>query len=85
MAMSFEIPKKKNGGSNETIAHSVNLSPEITKRFARVKEVLGGYSNQELLEILVMKAIEAYDDGKDPSPDMLPKKLRDFGLEDDDE
>lgn len=83
MPMNFEIPKKRNNGStSETIAHSVNLSPELTIRFARVKEILGGYSNQELLEILVKKAIEAYDDGEEPSPDMLPKKLRDFGIED---
>jgi hypothetical protein len=81
MAMGFDIPKKKNGNSSDAIAHTVNLGHDMTIRFARVKEVLGGYSNQEILEILVEKAIEAYDDGKDPSVDMLPKKLRDFGLE----
>lgn len=74
--MKLNIPKKKNHGS-EVVNHSTNLNAEKTIKFARVKEVLGGYSNQEILEILVDAAIESYYDGKEPKAENLPKKLRD--------
>lgn len=72
----FELPKKKSNGSDEAFQHAVVLSAEKTVRFARVREVLGGYSNQELLELLVDKAIESYDDGVAPQPETLPRKLQ---------
>lgn len=73
--MDFIIPRKSENVS-EVYAHSTNINPEKTIKFARVKEILGGYTNQEILELLIDNAIEAYYDGKDPSSDMLPKKLK---------
>jgi hypothetical protein len=71
--MNLNIPKKVNSISNEVHNHQVRLDDTKTAKFARVREVLGGYSQQELLEILVDKAIEAYYDGKEPMMDSLPR------------
>lgn len=72
----FELPKKKTSFSDDTFQHAVVLDAEKTLKFARVREILGGYSNQELLELLVDKAIEGYDDGVAPHPNSLPRKLQ---------
>jgi hypothetical protein len=72
----FELPKKKSSISDDTFQHAVVLDAEKSLKFARVREVLGGYSNQELLELLVDKAIESYDDGQAPDPSNLPRKLQ---------
>lgn len=71
----FSIPRKETS-REENFRHSVNLTPEQTIQFARVKEMLGGYSNQELLEILVNMAIEKYDDGCYPDEFFLPERLK---------
>lgn len=72
----MKIPmKKKDAISEETFAHSVNLNAALTVQFARVREVLGGYSSAELLEILVQQAVDSYYDGKMPRKDLLPKRL----------
>jgi hypothetical protein len=72
------IPKKgDNNRGEEMFNHQVRLNGKKTERFARVREILGGYSGQELLEILVDEAIRLYDDGnKVEDRDMLPKGLR---------
>ncbi len=73
--MKLNIPKK-NRSTSEGFNHQVRLNEEKTIKFARVREVLGGYSNQELLEILVDKAIESYYDEKQPDIKFLPKDLK---------
>lgn len=75
--LNLEIPVKGRGGNNEELFnHQVRLNGDKTKKFARVREVLGGYSTAELLEILVDRVIEAYDDGKEPNPSLLPKQMK---------
>lgn len=71
----FDIPMKETS-REEIFRHTVNLTPEQTIQFARVKEVLGGYSNQEILAILVDMAIKKYDDGRNPDGFFLPDRLR---------
>jgi hypothetical protein len=74
--MNLNIPKKgANKKGEELFNHQVRLTGEKTIKFARVREVLGGYSAAELLEILVDMAIEQYNDGTNPNPDLLPKGL----------
>jgi hypothetical protein len=76
----MEIPKKTGRvNSDESFNHQVRLNEEKTIKFARVREILGGYNAQELLEILVDNAIKEYDDGETPSNKFLPKQLRDGG------
>jgi len=72
------IPKKSPRSSHETVTynHQIRLGVEKTKRFARVREILGGYSSAELLEILIDKAIENYDDGEEPNKKYLPKGMK---------
>jgi hypothetical protein len=75
--MQLNIPKKgENKKGEELFNHQVRLTEAKTKKLARVREVLGGYSTAELLEILIDLAIENYDDGQEPSSDMLPKQLK---------
>jgi hypothetical protein len=75
--MKLNIPKKSNRVStDEAFNHQVRLNAEKTIRLARVREVLGGYSAQEILEILVDMAIQNYDDNINPENRMLPKQLR---------
>lgn len=72
--MNLVIPKKDRAGiGDELFNHQARLNAEKTLKFARVREILGGYSSAELIEILVDKAIEEYDDGKVPNPALLPK------------
>lgn len=73
----FIIPKKgENKKGEELFNHQVRLTGFKTKKLARVREVLGGYSVAELLEVLVDIAIENYDDGKEPNKELLPKGLK---------
>lgn len=73
----LNIPKKKQTTIGEdTFQHAVVIDAEKTLRFARVRELLGGYSNQEILEILITEAIKSYDDGNAPDVTLLPKKLQ---------
>lgn len=73
----FVIPKKgENKKGEELFNHQVRLTAEKTKKFARVRELLGGYSSAELIEILVDKAIEMYNDEQEPNPDLLPKGVK---------
>jgi hypothetical protein len=75
--MQLNIPKKgENKKGEELFNHQVRLTEAKTKKLARVREVLCGYSTAELLEILIDLAIENYDDGQEPSSDMLPKQLK---------
>lgn len=75
--MNLEIPKKgENKKGEELFNHQARLTAEKTKKFARVREILGGYSSAELLEILVDKVIETYHDNKEPNPELLPKQLK---------
>lgn len=75
--MDLNIPKKSGRVSNdEAFNHQVRLSAEKTIKLARVREVLGGYSIQEILEILIDLAIKNYDDGLEPNSKMLPRQLR---------
>lgn len=76
--MNLSIPKKgENKKGEELFNHQVRMTGDKTKKFTRVREILGGYSAAELLEILVDKAIEAYYDGEDIKEEgMLPKQLR---------
>lgn len=75
--MKLNIPKKSNRVStDESFNHQVRLSAEKTIKLARVREILGGYSAQEILEILVDLAINEYNDGVEPKGKMLPKQLR---------
>lgn len=76
--MELNIPKKGNNKKGEELFnHQVRLNGEKTIKLTRVREVLGGYSSAELLEILVDFAIEKYYDEK-PIEDksMLPKNLK---------
>lgn len=75
--MDLNIPKKDRTKFNETTYnHQARLNEDKTVKFARVREILGGYSNQEILEILIDKAIETYYDGEDVNLQYLPKELR---------
>jgi hypothetical protein len=75
--MELNIPKKgENKKGEELFNHQVRLTGDKTKKFTRVREILGGYSSSELLEILVDFAIEKYDDGQEPNKDLLPKNLK---------
>ncbi len=72
----LNIPKKNAGGiTGEMHNFQARLDDVKAIKFGRVREVLGGYSVQEILEILVDKAIEAYDDGEIPHKDYLPKSI----------
>ena len=74
--MNLSIPKKgENKKGEELFNHQARITGEKTKKFARVREILGGYSTAELLEILIDMSIEQYDDGAEPSADLLPKNL----------
>jgi hypothetical protein len=74
--MKLNIPKKgSNKKGEELYNHQVRMVADKAIKFARVREVLGGYSAAELLEILVDMAIEEYYDGNNPNPDLLPKGL----------
>jgi hypothetical protein len=80
--LTLEIPQKGRAGvGDELFNHQARLNPFKTARFARVRQILGGYSSAELLEILIDKAIEAYDDGQKPNPALLPKNHPDAGGE----
>lgn len=73
----LNIPKKtRSGNSKVLINHQVRLNEEKTRKLARVREILGGYSNNELLEILVDYAINEYDDGQEANEKFLPKELK---------
>jgi hypothetical protein len=75
--MNLNIPKKgENKKGEELYNHQARLTADKTKKFARVREILGGYSSAELLEILVDMSIEQYYDNKDPQQEMLPKGLK---------
>lgn len=76
--MKLEIPKKNSGvvKGEQLYNHQARLTKEKTERFARVREILGGYNTSELLEILIDQAIEAYDDGQKPHPDMMPRTAK---------
>lgn len=75
--MNLNIPKKNdNKRGEELFNHQVRLSKDKTEKFTRCREVLGGYSSAELLEILVDMAIKEYDDGNAPSPKLLPKGFK---------
>ena len=77
--MNLNIPKKTNNKTGEELFnHQARLDGEKTIKFTRVREILGGYSTAELLEILIDKAIESYYDGEEPNKDMLPKQLKDY-------
>lgn len=78
----MDIPKKSGRlSSDESFNHQVRLNAEKTIKFARVRELLGGYNAQEILEILVDNAIKEYDDGQEPDGKYLPKQLRVSGEE----
>lgn len=82
--MELNIPKKSSRPSvDEAFNHQVRLSAEKAIQFARVREILGGYSGQEMLELLVDMSIKNYDDGVLPSNKTLPKILR-KGVEEND-
>lgn len=71
-----DIPKKrKEFLEEERFTFSFTLNANDTVKFARVKEVLGNYSNKELLEKLVQLANEEYFDGIMPKNSSLPKNL----------
>jgi len=72
------IPKKKSPITDEVFQHATNISAEKTIKFARVKEILGGYTTSELIELLIDEAIKEYDDGIAPDPNGLPKKLKEL-------
>ena len=75
--ISFEIPKKGTATvGDELFNHQARLNGEKTIKFARVREILGGYNTAEMMELLIDKAIEAYDDGVTPNQDLLPKNLK---------
>jgi len=75
--MDLNIPKKKNNKIGEELFnHQTRIDGDKTVKFARVREVLGGYSSAELLEILIDVAIEKYYDGNKPNNNLLPKQLR---------
>jgi hypothetical protein len=75
--MELNIPKKNNRKVGEELFnHQARINETKTKRFARVREILGGYSSAELLEVLIDMAIEKYDDGENPNPSLLPKQLK---------
>lgn len=75
--MDLNIPKKNSNKQGvELFNHQCRLNEEKTKKFTRVREILGGYSSAELLEILIDKAIETYDDGQEPDFRLLPKQLK---------
>lgn len=75
--MELNIPKKGEVKAGADLYnHQVRITEVKTKKFARVREVLGGYSTAELLEILIDAAIEQYDDGTAPNPKFLPKYLK---------
>lgn len=71
----LNIPTKGRGAvvGEELFNHQVRMNAKKTERFARVREVLGGYSGAELLEILVDAAIQQYDDNQPVNPKLLPK------------
>lgn len=71
----ISIPKKNSDGSNGIFNHQVRLNEDKTRKFARVREVLNGYTTNELLEILVDNVIEKYYDGIPSSEKYLPKGL----------
>lgn len=74
--MDLKIPKKNSKNGKELYNHQVRLDSHKTERFTRVREILGGYSSSELIEILVDRAISAYDDGKEvENKKMLPKNF----------
>lgn len=75
--MNLNIPKKgENKKGEELFNHQCRMTAEKTKKFARIREILGGYSAAELLEILVDMAIEEYYDNAEPNPDLLPKGMK---------
>jgi len=70
----MNIPKKNRSNVNDvSFNHQTRLDSDKTLKFARVREILGGYSVAELLEILVDNAIKEYDDGQTPNEKYLPK------------
>jgi hypothetical protein len=74
--MGMKIPEKRHDYfEEETFAYSFSLNVRKSVHFARVKEILGGYSNQEIFNILVDMAIDEYYDGQLPKNSSLPKKL----------
>lgn len=75
--MEMKIPKKSElKAGAELFNHQVRITEAKTKKLARVREVLGGYSTAELLEILIDMSIENYYDGENPDPKFLPKQLQ---------
>jgi hypothetical protein len=72
--LNLAIPKKGRVSAGEDMFnHQARISADKTAKFARVREILGGYSAAELLEILIDKAVDAYYDGVAANPDLLPK------------
>jgi hypothetical protein len=70
--------KVKNTSNSQLFNHQARLNVEQTKKFTRVREILGGYTSAELVEKLIEKAIEEYYDGAEiENKELLPKDLRD--------
>lgn len=68
--LNINIPKKINEGP-KNISIQCKISSVKSEKFEVVKSVLGGYSNQELMELMIDQLIETYFDKKEIQDDSI--------------
>lgn len=68
--------KPKAKAVKETVSFTVRLDEAKAIKLARCRELLGGYSVDEIFNILADHLIEEYDDGVSPSEKFLHAKLK---------
>lgn len=61
--MNIKIPRKRVEGL-KTVSIQCKVTEEKAKRFEKVREVLGGYSNQEIVELFIESMIEQFEAGQ---------------------
>lgn len=54
------IPKKSKDSGKKTVNVQCRISEEKNEKFEKVKDLLGGYSNQELLDLMIDQLIGTY-------------------------
>lgn len=68
--LNINIPRKVNEGP-KNVSVQCKISGVKSEKFEVVKNVLGGYTNQEIMELMIDQLIETYFDKKEIQNDSI--------------